>query len=158
MLVSTLPVSRDVNRAPPQVARLTACWLRQRGWRLEIAVPMPDKCVIIVYPHTSNWDFPVNREASTGFVGQMAARFATGPRMRFSLAPEGTRSHAVHMRLSFYTVSRSAPSNLRVGASSLIPLSCTAARPRPTSPPSNATTATSRPWLRDREGGGVVVS
>ena len=29
------------------------------GWRLEIAEPMPDKCVIIMYPHTSNWIFPI---------------------------------------------------------------------------------------------------
>lgn len=138
--------------------RLAAWCLRRLGWSLHFQGLPAAQGVLVVYPHTSNWDFPVNREASTGFVGQMAARFATGPRMRFALAPEGTRSHAVHMRLSFYTVSRSAPSTLRVGASSLIPLSCTAARPRPTSPPSNATTATSRPWLRDREGGGVVVS
>ena len=26
---------------------------------MEIAEPMPDKCVIIMYPHTSNWDFPI---------------------------------------------------------------------------------------------------
>jgi len=143
----------------PLLRRFSRMVLTILGSRVEGELdPRAVRCVVIAAPHTSNWDFPVNREASTGFVGQMAARFATGPRMRFALAPEGTRSHAVHMRLSFYTVSRSAPSTLRVGASSLIPLSCTAARPRPTSPPSNATTATSRPWLRDREGGGVVVS
>ena len=27
------------------------------GWRVETSVPLPDKCVICVAPHTSNWDF-----------------------------------------------------------------------------------------------------
>ena len=39
--------------------RLGAALLRVLGWRL-IAVPPPQpKSVIIVYPHTSNWDFPI---------------------------------------------------------------------------------------------------
>lgn len=27
------------------------------GWKFEVGVPLPDKCVICVAPHTSNWDF-----------------------------------------------------------------------------------------------------
>ncbi|MCF0205552.1 MAG: 1-acyl-sn-glycerol-3-phosphate acyltransferase [Muribaculaceae bacterium] len=27
------------------------------GWSLNIAIPIPPKCVIAVAPHTSNWDF-----------------------------------------------------------------------------------------------------
>lgn len=35
-----------------------AAWLLARlGWRYEFAVPPGPRCVIIVYPHTSNWDF-----------------------------------------------------------------------------------------------------
>jgi 1-acyl-sn-glycerol-3-phosphate acyltransferase len=38
------------------------------GWRIDIAWPPVPKCVIIVYPHTSNWDFVVG----------VLARFAVG--------------------------------------------------------------------------------
>jgi hypothetical protein len=48
--------------------------------------------------------FPVNRDTATGFVPQMAARFASEPRMRFVIAPEGTRSYTPHVRSSFYHV------------------------------------------------------
>ncbi|MBL8311457.1 MAG: 1-acyl-sn-glycerol-3-phosphate acyltransferase [Burkholderiales bacterium] len=140
------------------LSRLAAWWLHRRGWRVEIADPMPEKCVIIMYPHTSNWDFPVglltkwaigltrkrdalcfagkeslfkwpwgwffrsvggfpvNRKASTGFVGQMAARFAREPRMRFVIAPEGTRSYVPYMRSSFYHVAVAAKVPIALGA------------------------------------------
>lgn len=140
------------------LSRLAAWWMRRRGWRMEIAEPMPDKCVIIMYPHTSNWDFPiglltkwaigltrkrdalsfagkeslfkwpwgwffravggfpVNRKASTGFVGQMATRFAEEQRMRFVIAPEGTRSYVPHMRSSFYYVAVAARVPIALGA------------------------------------------
>ncbi len=29
------------------------------GWQAELAVPMPEKCVLAGAPHTSNWDFPL---------------------------------------------------------------------------------------------------
>lgn len=32
-------------------------FLRLTGWKFEVSVPLPDKCVICVAPHTSNWDF-----------------------------------------------------------------------------------------------------
>jgi 1-acyl-sn-glycerol-3-phosphate acyltransferase len=41
------------------LSRISHAWMRWRGWAIEIVDPLPDKCVIIVYPHTSNWDFPV---------------------------------------------------------------------------------------------------
>jgi 1-acyl-sn-glycerol-3-phosphate acyltransferase len=31
-------------------------WL---GWRIVLPEPVPAKCVVLVYPHTSNWDFPL---------------------------------------------------------------------------------------------------
>lgn len=140
------------------LSRVAAWWFRRSGWRIEVAEPMPDKCVIIMYPHTSNWDFPiglltkwaigltlkrdalhfagkeslfkwpwgwffrgvggfpVNRKAATGFVGEMAARFATEPRMRFVVAPEGTRSYVPHMRSSFYYVALEAKVPIMLGA------------------------------------------
>lgn len=47
--------------------RLARAWLGLWGWRVE-APTIPDKAVIVFYPHTSNWDF---------FIG-IAARSAMG--------------------------------------------------------------------------------
>jgi hypothetical protein len=128
------------------LSRVAAWGLRLAGWRVEVADPLPEQCVIVMYPHTSNWDFPVglfakwavglsfkrermcfagkeslfkgpwagffravggfpvNREGASGFAAQMTARFAREPRMRFVIAPEGTRSYSPHVRSSFYHV------------------------------------------------------
>lgn len=40
-------------------ARLGAALLSFFGWRLVRVPPPQPKSVIIVYPHTSNWDFPI---------------------------------------------------------------------------------------------------
>lgn len=40
-------------------ARISAAAMRLAGWRLVYVPPPGPKSVIIVYPHTSNWDFPV---------------------------------------------------------------------------------------------------
>ncbi len=136
-----------------------AWWaMRCSGWRIEVADPMPDKCVIVMYPHTSNWDFPVglftkwsigldwarermcfagkeslfkgpwagffravggfpvNRRSASGFVPQMAQRFARESRMRFVIAPEGTRSYVPHVRSSFYHVAVAAKVPIILGA------------------------------------------
>lgn len=140
------------------LSRLAAWATRLAGWRIEVAEPMPEKCVIVMYPHTSNWDFvfglltawcvgltvkqealsfagkeslfkgpwaaffravggfPVNRGSASGFVDQMAARFASEPRMRFVIAPEGTRSYAAHVRSSFYYVALAAKVPVALGA------------------------------------------
>ena len=140
------------------LSRMAAWAVRLAGWRIEVAEPMPEKCVIVMYPHTSNWDFvfglltkwcigltfkrdalsfagkeslfrwpwggffravggfPVNRKSSSGFVDEMAARFANEPRMRFVIAPEGTRSYAAHVRSSFYYVALAAKVPMALGA------------------------------------------
>lgn len=36
---------------------LCKCLLKWSGWTAEVTVPMRDKCIICVAPHTSNWDF-----------------------------------------------------------------------------------------------------
>ena len=137
---------------------LTALLVKLAGWRVVVADPMPDKCVIVMYPHTSNWDFPVglftkwvvgldwqrermcfagkesvfkgpwagffravggfpvNRASASGFVPQMAERFASEHRMRFVIAPEGTRSYAPHVRSSFYHVAVAAKVPIVLGA------------------------------------------
>lgn len=49
--------------------RRWAGWLLARlGWRLEFAQPPGPHLLVVVYPHTSNWDFPLG----------ILARFASG--------------------------------------------------------------------------------
>ena len=38
-------------------SRVAALATRLAGWRIAVAEPMPEKCVIVMYPHSSNWDF-----------------------------------------------------------------------------------------------------
>jgi len=47
--------------------------MRAAGWRFDGAFPNVPKAVVIVAPHTSNWDFPVG----------VAAKFALGIRATF---------------------------------------------------------------------------
>lgn len=54
-------------RPPGGVARWAARWLGALGWRAEVTWPPVPKCVIIVYPHTSNWDFVY------GYLARLAA-------------------------------------------------------------------------------------
>lgn len=44
-------------------AKLAAALMRLTGWRLVYVPPPAPKSVIIVYPHTSNWDFPIGLAA-----------------------------------------------------------------------------------------------
>lgn len=43
---------------PVRPHRWARWMLRRLGWRIEVA-EMPPKGVMVVYPHTSNWDFPI---------------------------------------------------------------------------------------------------
>lgn len=54
----TLPAS--VPQRPSLARRLVGTWgLRLLGWRIEGNIPDASRIVIIVAPHTSNWDFVV---------------------------------------------------------------------------------------------------
>ncbi len=55
-------------------------WLlyKRMGWSKDIRVSIPDKCVICVAPHTSNWDF---------IIGQLYSR-ADGVRANFLMKRE----------------------------------------------------------------------
>ena len=44
---------------PTLAARWARGLLALLGWRVDVIWPPVPKCVIAVYPHTSNWDFPV---------------------------------------------------------------------------------------------------
>jgi 1-acyl-sn-glycerol-3-phosphate acyltransferase len=53
-----LEVGEDVPRAHgPLAAALGRLMMRVGGWRFEGAVPNEPKMVLIIAPHTSNWDF-----------------------------------------------------------------------------------------------------
>ena len=42
------------------MARWLAAWIfRLVGWRAVLIPPPGPKTVVVVYPHTSNWDFPL---------------------------------------------------------------------------------------------------
>jgi len=47
------------RRRNPVLRALGATVLRLTGWRFENAFPEVPKCIAIVAPHTSNWDFPL---------------------------------------------------------------------------------------------------
>lgn len=47
------------------LGRLAAFILHRCGWEVRVAEPIPDKAVVVVYPHTSNWDFPLGILART---------------------------------------------------------------------------------------------
>jgi len=95
---AALPVAAtDPTHAPcvaaPLAPGLRACLagraLRLAGWRVILAQPVPMRCVVVFYPHTSNWDFPVGLLAKwlTGIHFRFVAKdslFATplGPFMR----------------------------------------------------------------------------
>ena len=36
---------------------LSAWIMKRAGWTFKVNLTMPDKCVIVIAPHTSNWDF-----------------------------------------------------------------------------------------------------
>ncbi|MEP7183484.1 MAG: lysophospholipid acyltransferase family protein [Betaproteobacteria bacterium] len=54
-------------------ARASLRILRLAGWRVVLALPVPMRCVVIFYPHTSNWDFLIG----------LLAKWATGIFFRF---------------------------------------------------------------------------
>jgi 1-acyl-sn-glycerol-3-phosphate acyltransferase len=41
------------------LAHFAARVLALLGWRVVATVPMPAKCVLVFYPHTTNWDFVI---------------------------------------------------------------------------------------------------
>jgi hypothetical protein len=72
MTTAEPPTSRAVAsaaRAPRGglLGRLAGALLRALGWTVDVAWPPGPHGVVVVYPHTSNWDFPV------GYLARLAA-------------------------------------------------------------------------------------
>jgi 1-acyl-sn-glycerol-3-phosphate acyltransferase len=81
-------------------AKLAAAVLRLFGWRVLPKPPPPPKAVVLVYPHTSNWDFPIGvlaravLEMDIGWVGKHTLfRWPFGGLMRFLGGTSVDRSH-----------------------------------------------------------------
>jgi 1-acyl-sn-glycerol-3-phosphate acyltransferase len=55
-------------------AWLGATLLAAAGWKVVLAQPVPARCVVIFYPHTSNWDTAVG----------LCVKFMTGLAFRFA--------------------------------------------------------------------------
>jgi hypothetical protein len=53
-----IPEPRPV-RGVSSLGRTAAALLRLAGWTVWLAEPIPRRAVVVVYPHTSNWDFVV---------------------------------------------------------------------------------------------------
>lgn len=67
-------IGAEIPRSGGLVSRAFGGWgLRVLGWRIEGSIPNVPKLVIVVAPHTSNWDFVVG----------VAAKFALGLRVLF---------------------------------------------------------------------------
>jgi len=49
----------DAPLAPGFRARFAGWVMKLVGWRVVLAQPVPLRCVVVFYPHTSNWDFPL---------------------------------------------------------------------------------------------------
>jgi 1-acyl-sn-glycerol-3-phosphate acyltransferase len=49
----------DAPLVPGLRSRFADWVLRLAGWRVVLAQPVPMRCVVVFYPHTSNWDFPI---------------------------------------------------------------------------------------------------
>ncbi len=63
----------NVMVRPGLVGAIGRFYLRLVGWQQTFPVDFPMRCVIIVYPHTSNWDFPLG----------LAANLASGLRANY---------------------------------------------------------------------------
>ncbi len=79
-------------RPPPDAGflpRMAARALALLRWHVVLPQPVPARCVIVFYPHTSNWDFPIGLIAKwamrlhVGWVGKDSMfRGPTGPILR----------------------------------------------------------------------------
>jgi 1-acyl-sn-glycerol-3-phosphate acyltransferase len=66
-----MPGSPSAAPRPPArpsiVQRCARALLGAAGWRVDVPWPSVPRCVIVVYPHTSNWDFVL------GYLAKLAA-------------------------------------------------------------------------------------
>jgi 1-acyl-sn-glycerol-3-phosphate acyltransferase len=69
-----IPVAPSIPRTHGALLKaIGACWLRVGGWRIAGELPDIPQAVMIVAPHTSNWDFTLG--LAIKFVLQLKARW-----------------------------------------------------------------------------------
>lgn len=76
----------DRPQSPGVVPRLAAAALRAAGWTIRLARPVPDRCVAIFYPHTSNWDTIIGLVAKA-VIGISISFIGKDTLFRWPLAP-----------------------------------------------------------------------
>ena len=85
-------------------SRVARALLQLAGWRVVFDGLPARQGVLIVYPHTSNWDFVVGVLAKW-CVGIPVTFWGKDSLFRLALSPEGTRRHSDSWRSGFYHVS-----------------------------------------------------
>jgi 1-acyl-sn-glycerol-3-phosphate acyltransferase len=78
-LVSALPLPASTSVIDRPLVRGLAAWLgasllARAGWKVVLVQPVPARCVVIFYPHTSNWDTVIG----------LCLKFMTGLAFRFA--------------------------------------------------------------------------
>ena len=132
----------EAPRSPGRFTRaLGRLMLRAGGWRVEGGPLDRPRCVLVVAPHTSNWDFvhglgakwalglsvrflakralfrfplgaflraiggiPVDRGATEGLVGRIAAQFVPDGPLYLVVTPEGTRRRVPAWKTGFHRI------------------------------------------------------
>jgi 1-acyl-sn-glycerol-3-phosphate acyltransferase len=77
--VSALPLPASASVIDRPLVRGFSAWLGATllslaGWKVLLAQPVPARCVVIFYPHTSNWDTAIG----------LCLKFMTGLAFRFA--------------------------------------------------------------------------
>jgi 1-acyl-sn-glycerol-3-phosphate acyltransferase len=67
-------IAADRPHAGGPAAWICGKLLRAAGWKVVLVQPVPARCVVIFYPHTSNWDTVIG----------LGVKFTTGISIRFA--------------------------------------------------------------------------
>jgi 1-acyl-sn-glycerol-3-phosphate acyltransferase len=140
------PPEAEFPRLPPRAPQVAARWrrylgillMRLSGWRIVGNMPDLPKVLMIVAPHTSNWDFfhgfsayltlqldvvffwplgvlarrfggmPIDRSRGGNIVRTCVSEYGRRERMCFTITPEGTRSRVQEWKLGFYYIATEA--------------------------------------------------
>ena len=85
-------------------------WLlfEKMGWTAEVTEEHPEKYIICLAPHTSNWDFLIgqlyNGAKGLGSNFSMAETAKQTPVFHLCITPEGTRSRVEEWKKGFYFI------------------------------------------------------
>ena len=94
------------------IKKLAQSILKLAKWDvvINVNIPLPDKCVISIAPHTSNWDFilframggiAVPRKKGGRLTNSIIEAAKRSDKFVIAVTPEGTRSYNEHWRKGF---------------------------------------------------------